>query len=491
MLFNSYIFVLVFLPIVLIGYFSLTRCNKDDWAKVFLIGASFIFYGFYRWSYLFVIISSILVNYTLSQWMLKEERPARRRFAFFLGLLFNLGSLFYFKYVDFFLSNCNWLLNCNWEMLHIALPLGISFFTFQQLSYVIDSYQRVPGITGYRFKDYALFVTYFPQLIAGPIVTHDEMVPQFADKARKHFSIDNFACGLYGFTLGLAKKVILADSFGRAVNTAFQDISGLSCTTSLFVMLAYTLQIYYDFSGYCDMAVGIGRMMNIDITINFNTPYRATSISDFWKRWHITLTRFFTRYVYIPLGGNRKGMSRTYANILIVFLVSGLWHGANWTFVLWGGLNGVALAITRFLDTAFGNSFSKGKTRLGIFIRWSVTFILINLLWVLFRADSLQEAMTFYRNLFNFHVWKPDIILVGSICPSFFKPLIHLRPQAASAFALIFLAAGVVFSVIGKNTQERMAAFRPTLANCLVTALLLAYCILSFAGVSSFLYWNF
>ena len=491
MLFNSYIFVLAFMPLVLCGYFTLNHLGKDDIGKLFLIVASLVFYGYYNWSYLTIIIASIVVNYWLSQWMLNENRFYYRRIAFILGLLFNLGSLFYFKYIDFFIGNVNFILHSNLNLLHVALPLGISFFTFQQLSYLIDSYQRASGIARYHFKDYALFVTYFPQLIAGPIVTHDEMVPQFADKAKKHFSADNFARGIYGFSLGLSKKVIFADSLGRAVNTAYADVGKLTCTSALFVMLAYTLQIYFDFSGYCDMATGIGKMMNIDITLNFNSPYKAMSIADFWKRWHITLTRFFTRYVYIPLGGNRKGIYRTYANIIIVFLISGLWHGANWTFVLWGGINGLALALTRLLDRRFDNSFSYGKSHLGRFIRWMYTFILVNFLWILFRAPSLTEALHFYHTLFRFGNWKPDLSLISSICPSFTKPVIHYFPHSSVPLALLFLSCCLLFSVVGKNTQERMKAFRPSLANCLVTAALLSYCILSFAGISSFLYWNF
>ncbi len=491
MLFNSYIFVLLFLPLVLCGYFILNHFGKDDIGKLFLIVASLVFYGYYNWSYLIIIIASIVVNYLLSQWMLNENRLCCRRIAFILGLMFNLGSLFYFKYIDFFIGNVNLLCHSHLNLLHIALPLGISFFTFQQLSYVIDSYQRASGIARYHFKDYALFVTYFPQLIAGPIVTHDEMVPQFADKTRKRFSADNFACGIYGFTLGLSKKVIFADSLGRAVNTAYSDVGNLTCANAVFVMLAYTLQIYFDFSGYCDMATGIGKMMNIDITLNFNSPYKATSIADFWKRWHITLTRFFTCYVYIPLGGNRKGISRTYANIIIVFLISGLWHGANWTFILWGGINGLALALTRFLDNQFDNSFSCGKSHLGRLIRWMYTFVMVNLLWILFRAHSLTDALHFYHALFRFRNWRPDWSLISSICPSFTKPVIHFCSRASIPLALLFMLCCLLFSVVGKNTQERMKAFRPSLANCLATAVLLSYCVLSFAGISSFLYWNF
>ena len=197
------------------------------------------------------------------------------------------------------------------------------------------------------YKYYASFVTFFPQLIAGPIVTHDELIPQFIDEKKKRINWDNIAKGIYIFTIGMFKKVILADTFGNAVNWGFQNIAELDTSNALIVMLAYTMQIYFDFSGYCDMALGIGKMLNIELPLNFNSPYKALRITEFWDRWHITLTRFLTKYVYIPLGGNRRGRLRTYFNILIVFLISGIWHGANWTFILWGGVHGVFVILTR------------------------------------------------------------------------------------------------------------------------------------------------
>lgn len=350
MLFNSYVFVLLFFPITLIGYFSLNHFKKYNLAKIFLLIGSLFFYGYFNWWYLLIIVFSIIVNYIFSTAMLKmdKDKTKFKKLIFATSLLLNIGSLFFFKYYDFSVSNINVLFNISLPLLHLTLPLGISFFTFQQLSYVIDSYKG--DIPVYSFFDYALFVTYFPQLIAGPIVTHDEMVPQFEDVEKKKFNSDNFAKGMYGFAFGLAKKVIIADAFGLVVDSAFTDVSNLGSLNALFVMLSYTFQIYFDFSGYCDMATGIGKMMNIDITMNFNSPYKAISIVDFWKRWHITLTRFFTRYIYIPLGGNRKGTLRTYFNILIVFFVSGIWHGANWTFILWGILHGIANVFTRMLD---------------------------------------------------------------------------------------------------------------------------------------------
>ena len=260
-----------------------------------------------------------------------------KKAIFIIGLLSNIGILFYYKYMGFFIQNINVLFKTNFLITKLLLPLGISFFTFQQLSYVIDSY--LGRVKTYSFRQYVLFVTFFPQLIAGPIVLHDEIIPQFKNIDKKTFNWNNFSEGLMAFSFGMAKKVIIADSFGNVVNYGFANLAGLDSTNAIFTMLSYTIQIYFDFSGYCDMATGIAKMFNIDLPINFNSPYKALSITEFWKRWHITLTRFLRTYIYFPLGGNRKGQCRTYLNLFIVFLVSGLWHGANYTFIVWGILH--------------------------------------------------------------------------------------------------------------------------------------------------------
>lgn len=233
--------------------------------------------------------------------------------------------------MDFFIENINSIFNASFELKNLLLPLGISFFTFQQLSFVIDNYKE--NIKEYSFRQYALFVVFFPQLIAGPIVLNNETIPQFEDKDKKKLSYENFAKGLMAFAFGLAKKVLIADSLENIVNYGFYNISGLGATNAIFVMLSYTMQIYFDFSGYCDMATGIAKMFNIDLPINFNSTYKSLSVTEFWKRWHITLSKFLRTYIYFPLGGNRKGTIRTYINLFIVFLVSGLWHGANYTFI--------------------------------------------------------------------------------------------------------------------------------------------------------------
>ncbi len=250
-------------------------------------------------------------------------------------MFINLGILFFFKYFDFFLTNINKLFSQSFSYLNIILPLGISFYTFQQISYVADVYKG--NAQAYNFIDYALFVTFFPQLIAGPIALHTEMVPQFQNKKNYAINTDNLAEGIYDFSCGLAKKVLIADKLGQAVDAGFASIENLTTGTAWIVMLAYTLQIYLDFSGYCNMADGIAKMFNFTLPVNFNSPYRSKSIPEFWQRWHMTLGRFLRQYIYFPLGGNRKGKFRTYLNTLVVFLISGLWHGANWTFIYFHG----------------------------------------------------------------------------------------------------------------------------------------------------------
>ena len=492
MLFNSYIFVLAFFPIALIGWFGLNHFKQYQAAKIFLILASLFFYGYYNWWYLLILVFSVILNYIFSGIMLSKKASFQRirKFVFGMALAVNIGSLFFFKYYDFFISNVNAVFKTNFSFLHIALPLGISFFTFQQLSYVIDSYKGDENIKKYNFFDYALFVVYFPKLLMGPIVTHDEMVPQFADVSKKKFNSDNFAKGLYAFAVGLGKKVIIADSFGLLVDTAFTDVSGLGTVNAVLVMLAYTFQIYFDFSGYCDMATGIGQMMNIDIAINFNSPYKAIGIIDFWKRWHITLTRFFTKYIYIPLGGNRKGNVRTYVNIMIVFLISGIWHGANWTFIVWGLLHGIANVITRAVDKKTG-WFSQNKNKVLKVFLWLLTFAFVNLTWVIFRANSLGQARAFFCQLIDYNGFVPDYDLLKTMYTGGFELIGRFVPKLSVVTIVGLFVFAFVASVWMKNTNERILAFKPSYPKALLTTGMLFWCIMSFAGVSSFLYWNF
>ena len=477
MLFNSYVFMLAFLPLTLLIYFLLGRLpERIQLNKLFLVLASFVFYGYNNPSYVPIIVCSILVNYALSQLMLRAEKKAVRLPLMLLGLLLNLGVLFYFKYHDFFAENMNAFLGTSWTLYHLALPLGISFFTFQQLSYVIDSYRRT--VPRYNILDYALFVTFFPQLVAGPIVLHSEIVPQFADKKNRHFNFDNFAPGLYAFALGLFKKVIVADTFGIAVEAGFADALSLNTAEAWFVAIGYTLQLYFDFSGYCDVATGVGLMFNIKIPLNFNSPYKSLNIREFWQRWHITLSRFLTNYIYFPLGGNRKGTLRTYVNLMIVFLASGLWHGAGWLFLLWGLMHGVASVLYRI--------FRRQYDDLHPALQWILTFGFVIVAWVFFRATSMADALAIIKSMLMM-----DFGPIRSSITSAFALPGGIRPGYNAIFMMAWYVLSL-FACLGmKNTYEKTMAFKPTIFNALMTVILILYVTLSLSNVSVFLYFNF
>lgn len=477
MLFNSYVFMLAFLPLTLLIYFLLGRLpERIQLNKLFLVLASFVFYGYNNPSYVPIIVLSILVNYVLSQLMLRAEKKVVRLPLMLLGLLLNLGVLFYFKYHDFFAENMNAFLGTSWTLYHLALPLGISFFTFQQLSYVIDSYRRT--VPRYNILDYALFVTFFPQLVAGPIVLHSEIVPQFADKKNRHFNFDNFAPGLYAFALGLFKKVIVADTFGIAVEAGFADALSLNTAEAWFVAIGYTLQLYFDFSGYCDVATGVGLMFNIKIPLNFNSPYKSLNIREFWQRWHITLSRFLTNYIYFPLGGNRKGTLRTYVNLMIVFLASGLWHGAGWLFLLWGLMHGVASVLYRI--------FRRQYDDLHPALQWILTFGFVIVAWVFFRATSMADALAIIKSMLMM-----DFGPIRSSITSAFALPGGIRPGYNAIFMMAWYVLSL-FACLGmKNTYEKTMAFKPTIFNALMTVILILYVTLSLSNVSVFLYFNF
>lgn len=487
MLFNSYIFVLLFLPLCMIGYFTLNHFRQYQLGQFFLLLMSLWFYGYFTPAYLPIILGSIVINYGFSYVLLTNRHQNVRKGMFAAAVLINLGILFYYKYYDFFMENVNVLFGTGFAARHILLPLGISFFTFQQLSYIIDSYRKEVPV--YGFIQYACFVAYFPQLIAGPIVTHDELVPQFVDKEKKHFSWTNLSKGIYIFVLGMAKKVLIADTMGNAVNWGFANIGQLNSTSALLSMIAYTIQIYFDFSGYCDMAIGIGKMMNIDLPLNFNSPYKAKNIAQFWARWHMTLTRFFRKYLYIPLGGNRRGKLRTYVNVMIIYLVSGLWHGANWTFVFWGMLHGIASVLYR--------QFKKIVDRMPSVITWIMTFAFINVTWVFFRADSISDACALLGRIAqcDFGPIASELLTAFSLPELTF--VLNLLPgisilQVFPPFLLtLFIAASLIIALCFDNAYDGMMNFRAEPLMMIITAVLAVWCVLSFAGVSTFLYFNF
>ncbi len=484
MLFNSYIFVLLFLPLCLTGFFVLNRNNRTTAANLFLLGMSLWFYGYFNPGYVLIICASILINYTLSLLMGRTREKSRRRVLLVLGIAANLGILGYFKYMDFFLSNLNGIFSLNLKLLHIALPLGISFFTFQQLSFLIDTYRGEGADTD--FISYACYVTFFPQLVAGPIVTHDEFLPRFRERENRRVNWDNVSAGIYTFVLGLSKKVILADTFGEVVKAGYVVIPDLNSPSALFLIFSYTLQIYFDFSGYCDMAIGIGRMFNLELPANFNSPYKAVSVSDFWSRWHMTLTRFFTRYVYIPLGGSRKGTARTCVNVMIVFLLSGLWHGASWNFVFWGACHGLLMVIERIFSGPLG--------KIPRFVRGIFTFLFVNVTWVFFRAENFAQAFQIFGRVFHGGTGSLPYYFTACFKPKGFDfilrhmPLSNYIPMILTA---LFVAASCYIIFFCRNVKERTEGKKLKSVDAVIAGGLLVWCILSFENVSTFLYFNF
>ena len=486
MLFNSYVFVLAFLPICIIGYFLLNKLNYTA-ANLFLFAMSVFFYGYLNPSYVLIIISSIVCNYFISAFLSKEGKKSTRKLIFILGIIFNLGLLGYFKYMDFFIKNINGIFRTDLALLKIALPLGISFFTFQQISYLADVYSG--STKKYPFIGYACYVCFFPQLVAGPIVSHDEFFPQFLNSENRKINFNNLGVGIYLFSLGLAKKVLIADIFGKAVDTAYSEyvsIESFNSLTAIFIVFAYAIQLYFDFSGYSDMAIGIGKMFNINLPINFDSPYKAHSINDFWSRWHLTLTRFFTKYVYIPLGGNRRGKARTYVNIMIVFFLSGLWHGADWTFVFWGVCHGLLVVIGRM-----------GKKAFDVIPKWIgriYTFVVVSLLWVFFRSETFGQAFSLIRRVFTggkgfIHSDYTKAFVVPEFAFVFYGRDIMSRIPSAFTVAYTIAACFIVFFM--KNNEKDYMKKSFTVGKALISAFLLMWCVFSFQNVSTFLYFNF
>ena len=386
MLFNSYPFVFVFLPLVLAGFAVLVRWRARRAVLGFLIIASLTFYAWWDWRFLPLILFSILFNFfwgRLLRWCVRAHRRATlpSRGALAIGIAVNLGLLGYFKYRNLLVETAGMAIGADWHMPALVLPLAISFFTFEQITYQVDVYYGTTG--SYDFLSYCLFITFFPHLIAGPIVRFQELVPQFTAERTFGLSPKNMANGLLIFAIGLFKKVVIADTFSGWVGPIFDQAAAPAFSDAWGGALAYALQLYFDFSGYTDMAIGLALMLNIVLPENFDSPYKAQSIIDFWRRWHMTLSSFLRDYLYIPLSGRGAGARRLFSHFLTMFL-GGLWHGASWTFALWGGLHGVYVA-TNYMWRRTGIRLPGG-------VAWAITFLAVMVGWVFFRAPSLARA---------------------------------------------------------------------------------------------------
>lgn len=405
MLFNSYAFIFIFLPVALLMYFQLARFGQA-FSAGWLALASLVFYSYWNPAYVGLLLTSIIFNYALGLWIAKaRNRPARvsSTHLLVLAVVADLLLLGYYKYANFFVATVSSVADIHLSVGDIILPLGISFFTFTQIAFLVDTWQG--RVKEYNFIHYILFVTYFPHLIAGPVLHHGEMMPQFAQRKNYRVNWEHMADGLVLFTLGLCKKTLWADSFAPYAHAVFGSVQRGEIPTIYEAWsgaLAYTMQIYFDFSGYTDMALGIALMFNIRLPINFYSPYKATSIIEFWRCWHMTLSRFLRDYLYIPLGGNRKGKLRRYLNLMGTMLLGGLWHGAGWTYVIWGALHGAYLSLNHlWREWLPERGWRWVPGWLGSLSGGVLTFIAVVVAWVVFNSADIAHAGVMLKAMFG------------------------------------------------------------------------------------------
>ena len=479
MLFNSYPFIFLFLPIALIGYFALGRFGNLA-PVIWLALASLAFYAVSNWAFVALLLASIAFNYLIGWLLIAYRLRGGLRFAVLtIGVAGDLLVLGTFKYAGFLAANLNAIFSTDLSV-HILLPVGISFYTFTQIAFLVDAYRG--NVARYALPHYALFVTYFPHLIAGPILHHRDMIPQFEAAESKSPNPHLILCGLMIFAIGLFKKTGLADGIQPLVSLAFSSEASPSCDQAWIGALAYTFQLYFDFSGYSDMAIGISLMFGIFLPLNFNSPYKATSIIDFWRRWHMTLSQFLRDYLYIPLGGNRHGRVLRYVNLMVTMVLGGLWHGAAWTFVAWGALHGVYLCINHAWSH-FAPAAPPRFARAADVAAFILTFLAVVIAWVFFRADSMASALSVLSKMAD-----PTQIIFG-------------RAEMANAMFVVVYAA---LAWLAPNTQaimgydhknrtvgETLGAWSGRPAFLYVSAAVLAFGILGIQQHSEFIYFRF
>lgn len=483
--FNSYIFILEFLPLLVIAYFLIGKLNKPSLSKGLLILASILFILYADWRFLIFFAISIAVNYLGAFLISKNESAKFGKVMISLIVIANVAVLGYFKYTLFAIETLSSLLSKEFTFHDIVVPIGISFFTFQQISYVVDVYR---GEAKVCLIDYLVYALYFPKLVQGPITRYNYFIEQFDKEEVYTINSDSLSDGLYMFIGGLARKVLLADVFAKAVSFVWSDIYSVTSLELFLGSICFTLQIYFDFGGYSRMAMGVSKMLNINLPDNFDRPYLATSIDDFWKRWHISLTDFLRDYVYFPLGGSRKGKVRTYINILVVFLVSGVWHGSNWTFIVWGLLHGVAQCIHRTISSVWDKLFKA--------IRVITTFLFVNFAWIFFRSPSIESAWTIIKRIFSFEgsgistdfmecFCIPELQIITSRYVEFAN-FIDTIP-AYGVIGYLVIAFVLIFVIKDRMTKN----FKPTVIKCIISVLLLFTSIISLSTVVEFIYGGF
>lgn len=469
MLFNSIEYIFFFLPLVFAITFALNSKGFFTAAKIFLVLASLFFYAWWNPVYLPIMLGSITVNFFISRGLQKT----RSKILFALGLLANLGMLGYFKYADFFIANLNAIIGTDFSLLRLLLPLAISFYTFQTVAYLVDCYKG--NAEKISFFDFALFISFFPQLIAGPIVHHHDILPQLNNPTLKKINPSNLVRGITLFIIGLAKKVLVADTFSLVVTQGFGHVESLTLLSAWLVSVCFCFQVYYDFSGYSDMAIGAARMFNIELPLNFNAPFRATNLADVWRRWHMTLSRFLRDYIYIPMGGNRKGFARQLLGTFMVFFVGGFWHGAGWLYIIWGAMHGVGMVV-HLIWKRLGFTMNK-------YLAWFLLMLFWNTSLVFFRATSIPDALTVLKKMYSpsDFVWpvisQTSLIFAGQVLSS-----------GLTALILLALCVPLVFY---RNSTEIIERLKLTPVTAAVFAVILFITVGNLTNISEFLYFQF
>ena len=491
MLFNSYIFVFLFLPITVSVYFLLNRLSLYDKSIYWLIASSIYFYAWWNYIYLPLILFSIFFNYFISKrishYGSKNKSSTKKRKALFLvALIVNIGILGYFKYIDFFIDNINILFGKNIHHLNLMLPLAISFFTLQQIAYIVDVYEGL--VKDVKLRYYFLFVMFFPQLIAGPIVHHKDMMPQFSDNDRKRLNDNNISKAIFIFCIGLFKKVILADTLAFWANAGFENSASLNFIEAWATALSYTFQIYFDFSGYMDMATGAALLFNIELPKNFNSPYKATGVIDYWSRWHITLTNFIMTYIYTPILRSCKKITFNKAMLATLFsmLLSGIWHGASWIYIFWGGVHGLGLIVNHY--------WRKTKIKLHKHIARIITFIFIILTMVIFRSSNWTQLTNIISTMFN----PSNIILPVPMENTLYfleKVGMEFGPWMQNLYGgietWVFLLVSVIIVFFFENSHTWLDRNDGSLKYLFISAFLFSISLFGMREVNEFIYFNF
>lgn len=483
MLFNSNSFILLFLPVFILGYWIATRLEHRTPEKAWIVFGSLFFYSWWNPKYLPLIVGSILINYFICNLILKFNHVFlinKSRMLLSLGIALNLAVLGYYRYTDFLIDYTNQIFNSDMPFLEVILPLAISFFTFQQIAYLIESYKG--NIPRQSLLTYASFVTFFPQLIAGPIVYHSELIPNLTNKRNQFPDFDYLSRGLIVFAMGLAMKVVVADTLSLFADYGFSNIQQLSIQAAWLATTSFSLQIYFDFAGYSTMAIGLALLVGIKLPVNFDRPYLSTDIQEFWRRWHITLGRFFRDYLYIPLGGNRFGIGRTSMNIMIVFILGGLWHGAALNFVVWGLLIGIGIAVQGLIRNI--------GVKINRWIAWVTTLLFMNIVWVFFRATTLPKGVEMLKTMFG--LGTNQVNLTG-YSPEGLLNLLSFNSGSILIGPTIFLIFAFGLALTVDTTWKAISKKSLNVKTLLVTVglFIISILIMNWGDSREFIYFNF